>query len=181
MPIDSYNNAVLFCGKYLCFNLQNLVSRTDHLAMTHSYLRWHMNALNFFFLVVLAWYDFFILPILPKTIALKIFSGLKRFHAKNTKTNKTSHIVTQSTYRVKPDTNLGKSLEPGLQSGTHSPLPPLPHHKNKKMPSGQKKKSDKQEKDKEKTQPHKQQKSTSLCRNYFCSEGHCQIPGICHY
>lgn len=52
--------------------------------------------------------------------------------------NKTSHIVTQRAYRVKPDASLGKSLEPGLQSKPYAPPPPLPHSKNKKMPLSQK-------------------------------------------
>lgn len=100
---------------------------------------------------------------------------------KNTKTNRTSHIVTQRVYGVKPDTNVGKSLEPGLQSGTYSPPPLFPHHKNKKTPPEPKKENNKQEKEKEKPQSHKQQNSTCLHRNYFCSKGQWQTQGICHY
>lgn len=60
-------------------------------------------------------------------------------HTKNAKTNTTSDTVTQRAYKVKPDTNLGKSLKPGLQSGTYFPPPKFPHHK--KTPPSQKKKA----------------------------------------
>lgn len=70
---------------------------------------------------------------------------------KNTKPNKTSHIVTQRVYGVKPDTNVGKSLEPGLQSGTYSPPPLFPHHKNKKDAPQAKKRKQQAKKRKGKT------------------------------